>query len=69
MAILRIRHGKIRHIQNLTYTKFDIYKIRHKQDLTEHSDNLTLNNNLIMYLVKDIQHIEIRAIGSLQTAK
>ena len=49
--------------------KFDIYKIRHIQDLTKHSDNLTLNNNLFMYLVKDIQHIEIRAIGSLQTAK
>ena len=24
---LKIRHGKIRHIQDLTYTKFDIYKI------------------------------------------
>ena len=49
--------------------KFDIYKIRHTQDLTEHSDNLTLSNNFFMYLVKDIQHIEIIASGSLQTAK
>ena len=48
--------------------KFDIYKIRHTQDLTEHSDNLTLNNNLFMYSVKDIQHIEIITSGSLQTA-
>ena len=49
--------------------KFDLYKIRHTQDLTEHSDNLTLNNNLFIYSVKDIQHMVIIASGSLQTTK